>query len=242
VLGGDNRSWEFSAIDAALEFVGNGLRRYDLVNIATSAFRQLYVGYLDRFQPALIDAIGGRPVCLGHIDCYNEPVRVLGFVSQHWMRTSCLFLPPSELQILGSVQSAGNRARWFSGEAERPFRADAPLSANYQRLIFDWLTGRDTGQGVTWHSQIGLHAEGLALFEQKALTLLNEHLLSARLRAAGCHLVDVTWLATEMKARVRKVDWRTPWWEQIATREADAVRVKPGCAVDQSADVMTNRG
>ena len=149
-------------------------------------------------------------------------------MSQHWIRTSCFFLPPRELCILQSVRSAGGRDRWFSGDPAQPFRDDAPLSSGYRRLIVDWLTGGDIGQGVTWHSAIALDAGRLALFEQKALAILNEHLLAIRLRAAGCRLVDVTWLATRVGEGRGRVDWDTPWWRQIAERHADAVHVTPG--------------
>ena len=91
-FGSDNEAWEISAIDTAVSFLGNRLWAYNLVNVTTSAFQQLYVGYLERFTTAVLDAIEGRPVCLGHIDCYNEPIRVLEYVSQHWVRTSCFFL------------------------------------------------------------------------------------------------------------------------------------------------------
>jgi hypothetical protein len=227
LLGSDNEAWEFSAIDTAVRFVGNRLWTYDLVNVATSAFRQLYVGYLERFTPAVLGAIEGRPVCLGQIDCYNEPIRVLEYVSQHWIRTACFFLPPAEFGILQSVRSVGGRDRWFSGDPARPFRDDAPLSSGYQRLITDWLTGGDTGQGATWHSAMALDAGRLALFEQKALTILNEHLLAIRLRASGCRVVDVTWLSSRVGGGLDGLDWDTPWWRQIAERTVDAVHVTP---------------
>jgi hypothetical protein len=228
VLGSDNDAWEFSAVDTAVRSLGNRLWAYDLVNVTTSAFQQLYMGYLERFTTAVLDAIGGRPVCLGHVDCYNEPIRVLEYVSQHWIRTSCFFLRPAEFGILQSVRSAGSRDRWFSGDPARPFRDDAPLSAGYQRLITDWLTGGDTGQGVTWHSPMSLDPGRLALFEQKALAILNEHLLAIRLRASGCRLVDVTWLSSRVEDGCDGLDWGTPWWRQIAERTVDAVHVTPG--------------
>ena len=117
LLGSDNDAWEFSAIDTAVRFVGNRLWTYDLVNVATSAFRQLYVGYLERFTPAVLDAIEGRPICLGHIDCYNEPIRVLEYASQHWIRTSCFFLPrPSS----AFCSPCGRRAAAIAGSAAIP--------------------------------------------------------------------------------------------------------------------------
>jgi hypothetical protein len=229
LLGSDNEAWEFSAIDTAINFLGERVWTYDLVNVATSAFRQLYVGYLERFTPAVLDSLQGRPVCLGHIDCYNEPIRVLDYVSQHWVRTSCFFVPPGEFGILQSVKTAGHRDRWFSGDPARPFREDAPLSLGYQRLLTDWLTGTDIGQGATWHSAMVLDSAGVALFERKALTILNEHLLAIRLRAAGCRVIDVTWLSSRVKS-LNELDWDTPWWQQIAERSVDAVHVTPGAA------------
>jgi len=151
-----------------------------------------------------------------------------GFVSQHWIRTSCFFLPPAEFGILQSVQSVSGRDRWFSGDPERPFRDDAPLSAGYQRLIIDWLTGGDIGQGATWHSAMSLDTGQLAIFEQKALAILNEHLLAIRLRASGCRIVDVTWLSSRVEDGLDGLDWDTPWWRQIAERKVDAVHVTPG--------------
>ena len=71
-------------------------------------------------------------------------------------------------------------------------------------------------------------AERLALFEQKALTILNEHLLAIRLRASGCRLVDVTWLSSHVGGGLDGLDWDTPWWRQIAERTVDAVHVTPG--------------
>ena len=49
VMAGDNSSSEFSGFDCGVAFVGGDLMNYDLVNFTTSAFGQLYVGYLERF-------------------------------------------------------------------------------------------------------------------------------------------------------------------------------------------------
>src|SRR3954452_3661981 len=59
VVGGDNSAWEFSAVDAAIAHLGAALCQYDLVNVVTSAFQQLYTAYLDRFRPDVLTAIRG---------------------------------------------------------------------------------------------------------------------------------------------------------------------------------------
>jgi hypothetical protein len=225
VIGGDNSAREFSAMDSGLSFIGHDIWRYDLVNLTTAAFRQLYTDYLDRFVPDVLAAIAGRPVCLGHIDCYNEPIEVGGCVSQHWIRTSCVFLPPTELKMLGRLVSVRDRERWFGGDPAAPFRPDAPLSTTYRRFITDWLTGKDIGQGVTWHSGFALDQASLIVFEQKAMAILNEHLFGLRLRAAGCRTIDVTWLSGQLARSTAEVDWDTPWWRQLADRDRHPLRV-----------------
>jgi hypothetical protein len=225
IIGGDNSAREFSALDSGLAYVGRDVWNYDLVNLTTAAFRQLYWDYLERFRPEVLAAIAGRPVCLGHIDCYNDPIQVGGCTSQHWVRTSCVFIPPTELKILGSLVSVRERERWFSGDPAEPFRADAPLSQTYRRMIVDWLTGKDIGQGVTWHSGFALDAAKLPEFEQKAMAILNEHLFGLRLRAAGCRTIDVTWLSGLLARRRPEVDWNTPWWRQLADRDRHSLRV-----------------
>ena len=232
VIGADNSAREFSAFDSGVAYVGDDIWNYDLVNLTTAAFRQLYWDYLERFRPEVLEAIVNRPVCLGHIDCYNHPIEVAGCLSQHWMRTACIFLPPTELKILGSLVSTRDRAEWFGGDPAAPFRADAPLSDEYKRLITDWLMGNDIGQGVTWHTRLTLDEESLPEFERKAMAILNEHLFGLRLRAAACRTIDVTWVSGLLAhQRPGAIDWSTPWWRQLADRDRHALKVNTAAQI-----------
>lgn len=216
LIGGDNEFWEFSGFDVAIRHAGASLFEYDWVHLATSAFGELYTAYLEHFTGPVLEVARDRGVCLGHIDYYNEAVRVCGYPSQHWIRTSFLMLPPHELALLGSVVSLRDTYRLFSGDVGEPFRNDAPISDRLKRYIIDWLTGRDIGHNVTWHSKLGLDGDMLPMFEAKALAILNEHMLGIRLRSRGCVLADVTWVASELRAR-REVRWDLPWRDQMAS-------------------------
>jgi hypothetical protein len=228
VIGGDNSAREFSGFDRALRLIGADIWRFDLVHFATSAFNTLYVRYLERFDRRLLQSIAGRPVCLGHIDAYNEPVEILGFRSQHWVRTGFFMLAPNEVKILGSFVTIHDGARMFTGNAEAPFQQHAPLSRGYRQNILAWLTGGDLGQGVQWHSHFKLAPETVGAFEHKALSIMNEHLLSIRLRAAGCRVVDVTWAATRLpRGKAASIPWDTPWQQQLAGRDHDALLFPP---------------
>jgi hypothetical protein len=226
VVGGDNSSWEFSGVDVAVRHLGAALWQYDLVNVVTSAFEQLYTAYLERFRPEVLLAIRGAPVCLGHIDCYNSPITVMSYRSQHWLRSCFLMLPVTELRLLGSFVSSAGRALWFSGNTDDPFAPDAPLCATYRQYLIDWLLGKDIGQGVIWHRTLVRDEAGLEMFEQKARMILNEHLLGIRLRAAGCRLIDVTWLSSVLR-RGGAFSWDTPWWTQLSERDRDAISIRP---------------
>ena len=228
VIGGDNQAREFSAFDRAVAFVGSDIWSFDLVHFATSAFNTLHVAYLPRIDMALLSAVARRPACTGHIDCYHHPVEIQGFRSQHWIRTCFFFMTPGDVKSLGSFVTIRDGDRYFSGDPQAPFRREASLSPRYREYITKWLVGDDIGQGVTWHSSFALTHETLASFEQKALTIMNEQLLSVRLRAMGCRLIDVTWAATMLRRRKPAIDWTASWREQLAGRDRDALVLPAG--------------
>lgn len=196
---------------------------YDFVHLATSAFRQLYVKYLDRFDSRMLGLIRGRAAAVGHVDYYNAPVTLLGCRCQSWLRTSFVMLPPAEIELLGSLTSVRSGSPFFSGRVEAPFLDGAPVSEGYRENILGWLTGDGTDQGTEWHSRFKLDADTLPFFESKTLAIFNEQMLSNRLRAQGCAIVDATWLATESsRAVTQRLDALPNWRIQVTERDNDA--------------------
>jgi len=232
VIAGSNRGWEFSAWDEGLAHVGAKIWDYDFIHLVTSAFRTLHTRYIERCDERTLELVAGRGVAVGHIDCYDEPVELLGNRSQAWIRSSFVFLPPAELATLGRVVSVTDPGAFFTSDPANPFRLDAPLSERYRRYVLDWLTGPGTGQGTIWHSRFELTAKTLPFFQAKTLAILNEHLLAIRLRRQGCALVDATWLATEARrGRGLRLAAFPDWREQLAGRDTDAMIVpRPGMA------------
>jgi len=217
LVGSSNAHWEFSAWDRALAHVDRRIDAYDFVHLATSAFAALNTEYLERFDSRMLATVLGRKAAVGHIDNYNEPVSLEGHATQAWLRSSWIFLPPREVQRLGSFVSITDGGAYFSGDPEAPFRVDAPLSPNFQQYILGWLTGDGTGQGIQWHSRFRLSSESLPYFEAKTLAILNEQMLSIRLQAQGCPLVDATWLASRSVQRPKQPLTVVPTWEWQTT-------------------------
>ncbi|MDQ0512608.1 hypothetical protein [Ancylobacter amanitiformis] len=231
LIGAADTAREFSSLDAGIAFLGAGLMNFDYVHLTTSAFRQLYTAYIERISLAVLHAVRGRGVAIGHIDRYNEPTRLFGRSTQSWLRSSFVFLPPTELRLLGSLVSVTRASDIFSGDPANPFRADAPLDANLRANIIGWLTGAGTGQGVEWHSRFALTPQTLPTFEAKTLAILNELSFSIRLREQGCLPVDATWLAGALSgASLGDVFAGVfpPWQVQLAERPVDAVPLEPG--------------
>lgn len=199
LIGSTNRAWEFSAWDSGISYVGSRLEQYDFVALVTSAFQQLDPVHLGFLDDGLVHALRGRFAATGHIDYYDAPVRLLGTELQSWIRSSVILLPPTVLLHLGSLVSIADGSAFFSGDPDAPFRAEAPISANYREYILGWLTGEGTGQGTQWHSRFALSSATLPLFEKKTLAILNEQMLTHRLRAAGCATIDLTWFGRQCR-------------------------------------------
>ena len=221
VVGGDNSFREFSAWDRGLAQLARTSSNPDLIHFATSAYDALYSSYLDRFDSRVLDATRRSKVAVGHIDYYEDPIEILGRRSQPWMRTSYFFVPAEAVRAVGSLVSFEDPEILFSGDPADPFAGGAPICERYRRYIRSWLTGDGTGQGVVWHSRFDLTAETLPTFEAKAMAILNEHLLSLRLREAGWPIVDVTWLAGRLEAQaIEEIEWSRPWEKQVRERPA----------------------
>jgi len=222
IIGGDNSRWEFSGWDQGLRFLGQRILDLEFVHLATSAYQELYTAYIERLDEEMLSFVVGRGAAVGHIGYYDSPVALLGRPCQSWLRTSFLFMPPTELRLLGSLVSVSDGSVFFSGDPARPFREDAPISDNYKQCILGWLTGSGTGQGVSWHSRFDLSATTIEMFEAKTLAILNEMMLTVRLRTQGCATVDATWLSARVKQLRATGGGLGPipdWVEQITTRD-----------------------
>jgi hypothetical protein len=220
LIGSTNLVWEFSAWDRGTAHCGSLLEQFDFINLVTSAFKALDHAHLACFNERMLGLVRGRPAAVGHIDYFDSEVVCFGTRSQSWMRSSFIVLPPAQLRQLTSVTTVTDRSAIFSGDPAMPFKDDAPLSLEFRRYIVGWLTGDGTGQGAQWHSRFALNASTLGTFEDKTLAIINEHMLTQRLRALGCDAVDATWLALQAQSPNR--DGILPtipnWQDQIANR------------------------
>ncbi|MCX5713255.1 MAG: hypothetical protein NT033_00235 [Candidatus Omnitrophica bacterium] len=185
LISGDNTYGEFSAWQKIVDEYSEEIKGYKIVHFVTDAFNTLYTGYLDDFSKKHLDFVANRPVCLGHIDSYDNKIEILGHESQSWVRTCFFFMSTATLFGCPDLVSIKEESLFFDKES---FRRNAPMSENYKKYIKDWLFGKEI-QGVRWHSIIKDEAH----FKKKALAILNEHMLSINLRIRGISTIDFRW-------------------------------------------------
>jgi hypothetical protein len=230
LIGSSNEWWEFSAWDSAIRYLGPRLEEYDLVHLATSAYRALDARHVEHLKANMLEAVTRCRAALGHIDCYyKEPFRIYEESSQAWLRSSWVFISPHELRRMGSLVSVDDPSQLFSGDLKDPFCVEAPISSNLQKFIRGYLTGVPQVEWK-WHSQFRLTKKTLGYFQAKTLAILNEHMFSIRLRLQGCALVDATWLAIRQSiAPMEPLDSIPDWRWQVASRELVERGVLPRC-------------
>ncbi len=203
LLSGNNEQREFSAFQKVLSQHREEIEAYDVVHFVTSAFNTLFTEYLDYFFVDQLEWVAHRPICLGHIDSYDEPIQIAGETSQSWIRTCFFFMSPETAYSIPNIVSFQEEEQFFDASGE--FLNESSLSENYRQYIAEWLTGK-TIQGVSWHSKI----PDTRSFKGKTLAILNEHMLGIRLRKAGISLVDYFWLKENSQALYSMIDQPIP--------------------------------
>lgn len=155
--------------------------------LVTSAFEQMYTGYLSFVQKGL--GLLNESRVLGHLDCYPEPVEIFSSKSQWWIRTCFYFLPADAARKIKF--SFPGTEQLFQEIDEVPFSKNSLISENYRRYILDWLTGKGYDDKGQWHKKIDLRAPGgVQTFITKAKTIVFEHMLTIQIKKLGLEILD----------------------------------------------------
>ena len=187
LISGDNSQREFSGFQKVIEKFRKEVESYDVVHFVTSAFDQLFTGYREYFDLNHLYPILHRPLCLGHIDAYDKPVSLMGSTSQSWIRTCFFYISPQYIYTLRELNSIRDGSKFFDKTGK--FLNNGNIDETYILYLKKWLYGEKM-QGLVWHGTMKNDRE----FADKALSIINEHMLSIRLRSIGVNLVDYYWL------------------------------------------------
>ncbi len=187
-LQGNNRDREFSGWQLGIDFLHERNIKCDVILFVNEAFESIRPSYLEKrsvkwltLKSMFLHAV------IGYVDTVWEKGRINGRVSRIWVNTNCFFMPAALTYRLGDLVSIDSDAianylpEKFPGY-ESVFVDDAPIDRVYRRRIIRWLTEE-------WHSRFELTDATWPLFRAKAIAILNEALLSIRIRDLGAPIL-----------------------------------------------------
>ncbi len=221
LLSGDNQYWEFSGWEKTINKHKDELQQYDVIHFVTDAFNTLYAGYLDDFCEEHLDFVSRNSVCLGHIDCYDESIRLFEHSSKHWIRSCFFFISPKTLKLIDGMVALQDIDKTAIFDNTGKFINDLHLSDNYIDYITHWLSGKSI-QGTCWHSTI----TGNNHFQDKTMAILREHMLSINMRERKIHLIDFCWSKKFLNSNFHSRNTLASAEEQVAFRNIQLSKQK----------------
>jgi hypothetical protein len=188
-----NSAFEFSSWDELYNLNYEDLKKADFILFVSSAWQEMYTGYLDSFSHANLKLLlsNQENFIAGHIDYYDKPGVLLSKKISHWIRTSFFVMTPNLPRLIGglsTLQDINQIKKYILKKRLNPnFQY---IDLNYFENIFNWLTGTIM-QGNTWHSKLDKNDIDFEVFSRKFLSIANEHLLTVRLIENGYAVFDI---------------------------------------------------
>lgn len=187
-LQGDNTDREFSGWQKGVEFLRAHDIPYDVVLFANEAMEAVEPCYLKDHSPSwLLWKSYLLKGVFGLVATRWEKTVVRGKSTRIWLGTHCFFVPRIIVEKLGTVVSVDASTfeeylpREFPG-VEEIFKPTAPINSATEDRIVRWLTRE-------WHSKFTLSESTWPVFRAKANAIINEELLTLRIRELGYFIV-----------------------------------------------------
>lgn len=193
-IGGDNTFREFSGWQKGFSTLAQNRKGYDLVLFVNDMFLAPGESFLkDYGTKDLLKKSLTENSIIGRIDSTGQSYTVYGYDVSRWVCTNCFLAPWKAIETLSDIVSIKNNLDDFlptslpqivgpvaqnTTLALQIFKNTAPINDQYKIWLVEWLTER-------WHSRFDIEETTWDLFRTKVRNILNESLLTARLREIG---------------------------------------------------------
>lgn len=187
IIGGDNSAWEFSGWDKGLEFANKNDIDYDIVLFVNDAFFAYGWSILENAATyKLANITKNHEAFMGQLDTKGYPMKIYGKNVSSWICSNAFFMHKKILNLLDKITSVvENDLNYFLYKSfnESYFLPNAPLDENYKNMARNWLTKE-------WHSKIIVSEKNWGFFRKKVQAMLNESLLTSRIRSLGFEIIS----------------------------------------------------
>ncbi|NHC13425.1 hypothetical protein [Motilibacter deserti] len=195
-LRGSNDNGEFSGFDEGIAFLrqcGNVADAWLLLNDRFASYDD---SYFQRFAAGAVDLAVRHSLAVGRLEPFPRPVRLAGQLRDWYIRTTFVLLPDVLLQAVGGSVSLVSATEWegmvgsaLPGPGQRPHITG--VDPEWTAQVFDYLTDLSTDPAHRWYRAAAPTAANWPELRAKMRSIYLEHLLSARLSAAGADLTEL---------------------------------------------------
>ena len=200
VIGGENSMFEFSGWDRGVRYMLKNMGAGDstLVFFANDTFhRRAYKDggdFLDVFDRAIVENRDFMNSAIGYLDDFPKNVVLNGIVYNSWIRSNIFILPANLVKKLYPLSYHIDPSEIFSSNADEFWSDTDLISDNWKAYISSWLFGKSNDAypeySLHWIKAEPYNAENREFFKKKALCILSEHYLTARLFDWGVPIID----------------------------------------------------
>jgi hypothetical protein len=206
LINGNNSDREFSAWQKGIDKLNDLRLNYDLILLINEAFLVYNDSYLLKYLKISINRCLKYNAVVGIFDKdqHNRQLSVNNYVFSKWLRSNIFFVPKNIIERLQSLVFMTNSAYDKIIPSVYPnniysykdcFTDDITINELFKQKIYEWLTNE-------WHSKIVLNSETWNIFRIKAKAILNEALLTTKIRSLG---YDIIWYAPKYIVYYEKI-------------------------------------
>ena len=179
VLKSNDDLWDFGAWQHGIDYVHQNNLSYDAILFVNESHSAPGHNLLQNIctDDSVIKAIHSNDILGAKVNSYCNDVRIKDYIIKDFIRTNCFILSKKmirELVTIWSVDHSFLDLCISPGKTFPYFKDDAPLCDNLKKGFIYCLT-------KDWHSKFILYNDW-DLFRMKSLALMNEYLLSARVK------------------------------------------------------------
>ena len=222
MISGENSIWEFSGWDRGYQFIKEqfNIQAEDVILYANDTFhRRAYsIGgnsFLDEFNAKLIHGHDLTRDVVGYLDDFPREVSLMGISYDSWIRSNIFITPAEVAERLYPLAFPLSPDKIFSADMHRFWGQTNTISENWKAYISSWLFGIDNPEypeyRLHWLKAQPLTSENWEFFKTKALCILSEHYLTARLCRWGVPIINANCF-------VKKADRHLiPYYEHLSS-------------------------
>lgn len=207
VYAGDNHIMDFTGWQKGLSIVP--ANKDEIICFVNDTFDTNYgCNYLcnltnEKFQ---LTYSTEKPFIVGYVDDFPRPAQLNGLNYSQWIRSNFFILNTNTLEKLAPLPFPLDFEEVFVN-CEQFWSSTDLVSENFKAYISSWLFGEDSIRfpeyQLKWYKHQKLTQENFDFFRLKAMSILSEHYLGARITAHNIPIYNLNHMPPEKDRHIR---------------------------------------